>query len=217
MNYVNLTPDVVNIYASGVDGTGADTNENTMSLSVLPSGQIAHVSVNLTQWNKLPDAYYERNMKLYGKSPSLEEIRNYAASLVLEEDDGHVILSASWKHLMEEMSDPGNTWAADGKWVRCTIRQWWEALEALPPAAWNGAAFAMGEPATHNDVGAVYHVFYKDSKTDECFTRRDNLRFFNPIRYKAEIAATFNGGEPPVQPPGQAESYSDGIYWSVAA
>lgn len=45
MNYVNLTPDVVNIYASGVDGTGADTNENTMSLSVLPSGQIAHVSV----------------------------------------------------------------------------------------------------------------------------------------------------------------------------
>lgn len=45
MRYVNLTPHEINIYAAEVDGTGKDTKESTLSLSVPPSGEVARVSV----------------------------------------------------------------------------------------------------------------------------------------------------------------------------
>lgn len=65
-------------------------------------------------------------------------------------------------------------------WIPTTENMYQEMLNALPPRAWRGGAFLVGEAANHNDHGeAVYTCF---RKVGDNYVARDlTVREFNGL------------------------------------
>ena len=79
---------------------------------------------------------------------------------------------------------------AETKWQEVTEEMYWEMLEVLPPSAWKGGAFAVGEPMTHDQLGPVHETFVKLG--ERYFARDAHLMKFDPKRYESEIKEQFS-------------------------
>jgi hypothetical protein len=76
-------------------------------------------------------------------------------------------------------------------WVEVSEKQYWYALEVVPPDAQAGLAFSLGEANRHHQGRQMNHMFIEVN--DRFFCKLDFLQDFNAKKYEAEVLAKFFG------------------------
>jgi len=70
--------------------------------------------------------------------------------------------------------------ASPAEWIPTTEAMYWQMLEVLPPRAWRGDCFLVGEPLRHDSEGKAVHACF--CKTGDSYRARNlTVRQFHEL------------------------------------